>query len=181
MSRYQKIIALHLICTNTNCFYKIIIAKLLALNVLSIALYTFKNFNIYITYILQNYLSGHALKIKVYTQIIFEQETDSNIIWTLTIHKQTSLNFDDKKHIILLRTLKCKRTKKDKDTSHPPSWIFKIHDVPTWWSSFLKEAIILANMLNVKIHLDLYVYTFYVNCEILKNIHWDLTNWQNVL
>ena len=78
MSRYQKIIALHLICTNTNCFYKIIIAKLLALNVLSIALYTFKNFNN--IYILQNYLSGHALKIKVYTQIIFEQETDSNII-----------------------------------------------------------------------------------------------------
>ena len=36
---------LQLICTNTNCFYKIIIAKLLALNVLSIALYTFKNFN----------------------------------------------------------------------------------------------------------------------------------------
>ena len=27
---------------------------------------------------------------------------------------------------------------------------------------------ILANMLNVKIHLDLYVYTSYVNCEILK-------------
>ena len=52
--------------------------KSLALNVLSIALYTFKNFNN--IYILQNYLSGHALKIKVYTQIIFEQETDSNII-----------------------------------------------------------------------------------------------------
>ena len=78
MSRYQKIIALQLICANTNCLYKIIIAKLLALNVLSIALYTFKNFNN--IYILQNYLSGHALKIKVYTQIIFEQETDSNII-----------------------------------------------------------------------------------------------------
>ena len=59
-------------------FLQIIIAKLLALNVLSIALYTFKNFNN--IYILQNYLSGHALKIKVYTQIIFEQETDSNII-----------------------------------------------------------------------------------------------------
>ena len=78
MSRYQKIIALQLICTNTNCLYKIIIVKLLALNVLSIALYTFKNFNN--IYILQNYLSGHAWKIKVYTQIIFEQETDSNII-----------------------------------------------------------------------------------------------------
>ena len=102
MSRYQKIIALHLICTNTNCFYKIIIAKLLALNVLSIALYTFKNFNN--IHILQNYLSGHVLKIKVYTQIIFEQETDSNIIWTLTIYKQTSLNFDDKKYIILAQT-----------------------------------------------------------------------------
>ena len=78
MSRHQKIIALQLICTYTNCFYKIIIANLLALNVLSIALYTFKNFNN--IYILQNYLSGRALKIKVYTQIIFEQETHSNII-----------------------------------------------------------------------------------------------------
>ena len=55
-----------------------IIAKLLALNVLSIALYTFKNFNN--IYILQNYLSCHALKIKVYIQIIFEQKTHSNII-----------------------------------------------------------------------------------------------------
>ena len=45
MSGHQKIIALQLICTNTNCFYKIIIAKLLALNVLTIELYTFKNFN----------------------------------------------------------------------------------------------------------------------------------------
>ena len=44
------------------CFYKIIIAKLLALNVLSIALYISKNFNN--IYILQNYLSCHALKIK---------------------------------------------------------------------------------------------------------------------
>ena len=78
MSGHQKLITLQLICTNTNCFYKIIIAKLLALNVLSIALYTFKNFkNICI---LQNYLSCHALKIRVYTQIIFEQETHSNII-----------------------------------------------------------------------------------------------------
>ena len=33
------------------------------------------------------------------TQIIFKQETHSNIIWTLTIHKQSSLNFDDKKYI----------------------------------------------------------------------------------
>ena len=64
MSGHQKIITLQLIFTNTNCFYKIIIAKLLALNVLSIALYTFKNFNS--VYILQNYLSCHALKIKVY-------------------------------------------------------------------------------------------------------------------
>ena len=36
---------LPLICNNTNCFYKIIIAKLLAFNVLPIALYTSKNFN----------------------------------------------------------------------------------------------------------------------------------------
>ena len=51
MSGHQKIIALQLICTNTNCFYKITIAKLLALNVLSIASYTFKNFNnIYLIY-----------------------------------------------------------------------------------------------------------------------------------
>ena len=49
---------------------------------------------------LQNYLSCHALKIKS-TQIIFKQEMHSNIILTLTIHKQTSLNFDDKKYIIL--------------------------------------------------------------------------------
>ena len=77
MSGHQKIIALQLIFTNTKCFYKMIIAKLLALNVLSIALYTFKNFNN--IYILQNYLSCHALKIKVYTQI-FEQKTHSNII-----------------------------------------------------------------------------------------------------
>ena len=55
MSGHQKIIALQLICTNTNCFYKIFIAKLLALNVLSIALYTFKNFNNF--YILQIKLS----------------------------------------------------------------------------------------------------------------------------
>ena len=63
---------------------------------MSIALYTFKNFNN--IYILENYLSCHALKIKS-TQIIFKQETHSNIISTLTIHKQTSLNFDDKKYI----------------------------------------------------------------------------------
>ena len=95
MSGHQKIIALQLICTNTNCFYKIIIAKLLALNFLTIELYTFKNFNN--IYILQNYLPCHALKVKS-TQIIFKQETHSNIILTLTIHKQTSLNFDDKKY-----------------------------------------------------------------------------------
>ena len=78
MSGHQKITALQLICTNTKCFYKIIIAKLVALNVLSMGLYTFKNFNN--IYILQKYLSCHALKIKVYTQIIFEQKTHSNII-----------------------------------------------------------------------------------------------------
>ena len=55
MSGRQKIIALQLICTNTNCFYKIFIAKLLALNVLSMALHTFKNFNNF--YILQIKLS----------------------------------------------------------------------------------------------------------------------------
>ena len=32
-------------------------------------------------------------------EIIVKQETHSNIIWTLTIHKQTSLNFDGKKYI----------------------------------------------------------------------------------
>ena len=58
-------------CTNTNCFYKIIIAKLLALNVLSIALYTFKNFNnIYILGCIEN----------ISTQIIFKHETHSNVI-----------------------------------------------------------------------------------------------------
>ena len=72
MSGYQKIIALKLICTNTNCFYLIIIAKLLALNVLSIALYTFKNFNN--IYLLQNYLSCHALKLES-THITFKQDT----------------------------------------------------------------------------------------------------------
>ena len=72
MSGHQKIIALQLISTNTNCFYKIIIAKLLALNVLSIVLYTFKSFNN--IYILQNYLSCHALKIKSTAKIIFKQE-----------------------------------------------------------------------------------------------------------
>ena len=77
MSGHQKIIALQLICTNTNCFHKIIITKLLALNVLSIVLYIFKNFNN--IYILQNYLSCHALKIKS-TQIMFKQETHSNIM-----------------------------------------------------------------------------------------------------
>ena len=78
MSGHQKIIALQLILpTLTNCVYKIIIAKLLALNVLSIALYTFKNFNN--IYILQNYLSCHALKIKS-TQMIFKQDTHSNIL-----------------------------------------------------------------------------------------------------
>ena len=50
-----------------------------------------------------------ALKIKS-TQIIFkhetlfEQETHSNIIWTLTTYKQTSLNFDNRKYIILAQT-----------------------------------------------------------------------------
>ena len=72
MSGYQKITALQLICTKTKCFYKIIIAKLLDLNALSVGLYTFKNFNN--IYILQNHLSCHALKIKS-TQIIFKQET----------------------------------------------------------------------------------------------------------
>ena len=58
MSGHQKIIALQLICTNTNCFYKIIIAKFLALNVLSIASYTFKNFtNIYLVYYKTNCMS----------------------------------------------------------------------------------------------------------------------------
>ena len=102
MSGHQKISALQLICTNTNCFYKITIAKLLALNVLSIASYTFKNFNNFTLYIIKLSVC-HALKIKR-TQIIFKQETHSNITSTLTIHKQTSLNFDDKKYIILAQT-----------------------------------------------------------------------------
>ena len=71
MSGHQKILSY-----TAYIYYKIIIAKLLALNVLSIALYTFKNFNN--NYILQNYLSCHALKIKS-TQIIFKQETHSKI------------------------------------------------------------------------------------------------------
>ena len=62
-----------------------------------IVLYTLKDFNN--IYILQNYLSCHALKIKS-TQIIFKQETHLNIIRTLTIHKQTRLNFDGKKYIL---------------------------------------------------------------------------------
>ena len=70
MSGHQKITALQLICTNTKCFYKIIIAKLLDLNVLSIGLYTFKNFNN--IYILQNHLSCHALKIKSFKQETFK-------------------------------------------------------------------------------------------------------------
>ena len=45
------------------------------------------------------YRSCHALKIKS-TQIIFKQETHSNVISTLTIAKKTSSNFDDKKYII---------------------------------------------------------------------------------
>ena len=54
------------------CFYKIIIAKLLALNVLSIALYTSKNFNnIYITKL--SVMS--CIENKKYTaQIIFKEE-----------------------------------------------------------------------------------------------------------
>ena len=78
MSGHQKIIALQLICTNTNCFYKIITTKLLALNVLSIALYTFKNFNN--IYILQNYISVMSCIENISTQIIFKQETQSNVI-----------------------------------------------------------------------------------------------------
>ena len=78
MSGHQKIIALQLICTNTNCFYKIITTKLLALNVLSIALYTFKNFNN--IYILQNYISVMSCIENISIQIIFKQETQSNVI-----------------------------------------------------------------------------------------------------
>ena len=48
MSGHQKIITLQLISTNTDCFYKIIFAKLLTLNVLSTALYTFKISTIYL-------------------------------------------------------------------------------------------------------------------------------------
>ena len=78
MSGHQKIIALQLICTNTNCFYKIIATKLLALNVLSIALYTFKNFNNIYIYITK--LSVMSCIENISTQIIFKQETHSNVI-----------------------------------------------------------------------------------------------------
>ena len=64
---------------------------------MSIALYTFKNFNN--IYILQNYLIIKKMKSTQINEIIFKQETHSNIIWTLTIHKQTSLNFYGKKYI----------------------------------------------------------------------------------
>ena len=37
-------------------------------------------------------------------ETLFKQETHSIIIWTLTIHKQTSLNFDNRKYIILAQT-----------------------------------------------------------------------------
>ena len=71
----RKYFPIQLICTNTNCFYKIIIAKLLGLDVVN----SIKNFKIFNNiYILQNYLSCHALKIKS-TQIIFKQETHSKI------------------------------------------------------------------------------------------------------
>ena len=49
-------------------------------------------------------MSCHALKIESTAQIIFKQETHSNIISTLTIHKHTSLNFDDKKYITYIGT-----------------------------------------------------------------------------
>ena len=71
MSGYQKIITLQLKCTNTNCFYKIIIAKLLALNVLSIALaICFQKF--------QQYL--YITKLSVMSCIENKQEPHSNII-----------------------------------------------------------------------------------------------------
>ena len=69
---------LQLICTNTNCFYKIIIVKLLALNALSIALYTFKFSAIFIYYRTICYVMS-CIENKS-TQIIFKQETHSNTI-----------------------------------------------------------------------------------------------------
>ena len=48
MSGHQKIIALQFICTNTNCFYKIIFAKLLALNVFINSIIYFQKFQQYL-------------------------------------------------------------------------------------------------------------------------------------
>ena len=73
MSGHQKIIALQLICTNTNCFYKIIVAKLLALNVWSKHHILLRISTIFTLYI-RKLSACHALKIKR-TQVIFKQET----------------------------------------------------------------------------------------------------------
>ena len=47
--------------------------------------------------------------------------------------------------------------------------IEKPHDVTTWVTVFLLKKR-LTSMLNVQIQLNLYVYTSYVNCEVLKKI-----------
>ena len=44
---------------------------------------------------------------------------------------------------------------------------------------FLKKQ--LANMFDVKILRDLYIYTSYINYEVLKIFCWNLTNRQQVL
>ena len=77
MSGHQKIITLQLICTNNNCFYKIVVAKLLALNVLSIALYYFQKFQQCLHIAKLSALSCIDNKS---TQITFKQEPHSNII-----------------------------------------------------------------------------------------------------
>ena len=59
---------------------------------------------------------------------------------------------------------------KDKDTSYPPSWIFKKSMTSQPGKIiFLKKQ--LANMFNVKIHLDLYACTSYVACEVFTKIY----------
>ena len=58
---------------------------------------------------------------------------------------------------------------KDKDNSHPPSWILKKSMTsPQGKIVFLQKQ--LANIFDVKIHLDSYAYTSYVNRKVFKKI-----------
>ena len=64
---------------------------------------------------------------------------------------------------ILIMCLVFKGKRGQRHYSHSPSWIFKnIHVI-----LLLKKQ--LAKMFDVKIHLDLYVYTFYVNFIEIKS------------